>query len=115
MSTLTLPPKNGPAGSTVGASKASVDPVASPKTGNATTTPPKPRQHPLDLFVGKRIVLQRGPVIYTGRLHAITGHFLVMRDTFIDGTRRAVMVDEVFVNADPNRVEHIHLEVLPCA
>lgn len=54
--------------------------------------PPERRQHPLDIFVGKRIVLQRGPAIYAGRLEAITARWLILTDAKIIGTSRNIEV-----------------------
>lgn len=72
-------------------------------------TPPKPKAHALDLFVGRRIVLQAGPVTYTGELHAITASWLVFKDATVTGNRRIAQVSEVLVGKNL-QFAHVHLE-----
>ena len=71
----------------------------------------KPKANPLDHYLGRRVVMQLGPVTYTGKLKAVEPHWLVMTDTTITGTRNAAQVNCVQVYHQAfNRIAHIHLE-----
>jgi hypothetical protein len=66
---------------------------------------------PLDCYLGQRVVIQLGPVTYTGILKAVEPQWLVMSDATITGSRNAAQVNcvQVFHQAF-NRIAHIHLE-----
>lgn len=77
---------------------------------NQTAPEPGKPSHPLDFVVGKRIVLQRGPITYIGKLTAITKRWLVLSDAEVIGNNRSVCVPEVWVNNDCGQIGHFHLE-----
>jgi hypothetical protein len=65
--------------------------------------------HPLDLFTGKRIVLQAGPVTYAGELSAITTGWIILKDATITGNRKVAKASEVFIGKN-QQLQHVHLE-----
>ena len=71
----------------------------------------KPKASPLERYLGQRVVMQLGPVTYTGILKAVESQWLVMTDATITGSRNAAQVNcvQVFHQAF-NRIAHIHLE-----
>ncbi|MCK8685934.1 hypothetical protein [Pseudomonas umsongensis] len=72
----------------------------------------KSKANPLDHYLGQRVVMQVGPVTYTGILSAVEPQWLVMTDTTITGSRNAAQVNCVQVYHQAfNRIAHIHLEV----
>lgn len=71
----------------------------------------KPKARPLDLYLGQRVVMQLGPVTYTGILKAVEPQWLVMTDATITGSRNVAQVNCVQVYHQAfNRIAHIHLE-----
>jgi hypothetical protein len=71
----------------------------------------KPKASPLDCYLGLRVVMQLGPVTYTGILKTVEPQWLVMTDATITGSRNAAQVNCVQVYHQAfNRIAHIHLE-----
>ena len=71
----------------------------------------KPKASPLDCYLRQRVVMQLGPVTYTGILSAVEQHWMVLTDATITGSRHVAQVVEVWVHHQAfNRIAHIHLE-----
>lgn len=108
MSTLRLPQKaHQPA--TQGKPAIQAKPTTQAKPAEPAKTPPKP--HPLEFAVGRRLVAQRGPVTYRGKLVAVTQRWLVFQDAEVIGTNRSVSVPMLWVNNDVNFISHFHEDV----
>lgn len=89
-------------------------PVTPPKAEQKAPSPAsRPESHPMEIFAGKRIVIQRGPVTYTGTLKVVTRRWLILADATVAGSQRTVNVPECYVNAEPSQIAHVHLEVQP--
>ncbi len=71
----------------------------------------KPKASPLDRYLGQRVVVQLGPVTYTGMLKTVEPQWFVLTDATITGSRHVAQVVEVWVHHQAfNRIAHIHLE-----
>ena len=73
----------------------------------------KPKQptlkvHPLDQFLGQRVVLQVGPVTHHGLLASIDP-WIHLTTATITGNRKIAKVAEVFI-ARAALIAHLHLE-----
>lgn len=71
----------------------------------------EPKASPLERYLGQCVVLQLGPVTYTGILSATEQHWMVLTNASITGSRHVPEVVEVWVHHRAfNRIAHIHLE-----
>ena len=71
----------------------------------------KPKPHPLEFMLGKRLVIQRGVVTYIGKLTVITSRWLILTEARIVGSTRTVDVPTAYVNADSGFIAHVHEEM----
>ena len=68
----------------------------------------QPKQHPMNLFVGKRVILQTRTCRYQGVLRVITSNWLIMRDVTVAGTKTTVTLPEIYISTRTDIV-HAHL------
>lgn len=71
----------------------------------------KLKASPLDRYLSQRVVMQLGPVTYTGFLKSVEPQWLEMTDATITGSRNAAQVKCVRIYHQAfNRIAHLHLE-----